>query len=166
MFKQTPALLRKILLDNNKQSITNVTSNPQGVNNRETISTAGDVHSISNRDKPLPEMDLMNDSVIYNRHDDDYDDEKVSISYNTEDEYEDEYSYTREETKSLYSNAPEEEQERLIELQLVNKHESYNVDDKLSNIYMKKYRRDDDTNELIEKGRILFGTRYNGPTQC
>lgn len=157
MFKQSPALLKKKLLANNKKNITNVTSSPQDFHvNREIVS-----HTVQEATEPFetPEIDLMDDSIVYNRHDT----SEPSTSYNTEED-EDAYSNYLEDTKSLYSNAPEDEQERLIELQVASRNDIINVDNRLSSIYLRRYKHEDDNNELIEKGRILFGLRYNGPT--
>ncbi|KAG2234621.1 hypothetical protein INT48_003429, partial [Thamnidium elegans] len=75
-------------------------------------------------------------------------------SYNTEEEDFD--------IKSLHSNDPEEELERLVEQQVVNKRISLNVDQELLDFYMNKYKQEEEVEENVHKGRMLFGESYNG----
>ncbi|GAA5805686.1 hypothetical protein HPULCUR_011209 [Helicostylum pulchrum] len=75
-------------------------------------------------------------------------------SYNTEEEDFD--------VKSLHSNDPEDELERLVEQQVINKRISLNVDQELLNFYMNKYKQEEEVDENIYKGRMLFGESYKG----
>lgn len=75
-------------------------------------------------------------------------------SYNTEEEDFD--------VKSLRSNDPEEELERCVEQQVASKRISFNVDQKLLDVYLNKYRQEEEVEEIVCKGRLLFGESYNG----
>lgn len=77
-------------------------------------------------------------------------------SYNTEEEDND--------IKSLHSNDnADDELQRLIELQAIDKRISFNVDQELLDMYMKQYKPEEEkVNESVRKGRILFGESYDG----
>jgi hypothetical protein len=109
-------------------------------------------------------IDLMDDSVIYNRGDNLAEAETTGSSYQTEEEEEGGFQqdYYEDDLKSVYSVDPEEEEERLAELQLVDKRISLNVDKGLLDAYMKKYKKEAEIDELVRKGRILLGDSYNG----
>lgn len=62
--------------------------------------------------------------------------------------------------KSLCSIDPEEELERLAETQAAPRRLSFNVDKELLNVYMKRYKGQEETDEVEEKGKILFGDKY------
>lgn len=65
--------------------------------------------------------------------------------------------------KSLYSNDgdPEEEVQRLAELQTLDRRISLNVDQEILDIYLKRYRQEEQLDEKIQKGKILFGDAYS-----
>lgn len=109
-------------------------------------------------------IDLMDDSIIYNENDDNTSRTKSAISYYTEDDRES----IENDIKSLYSNDPEDEQQRLAELQTIEKKKTHNVDQELLDVYMKKYKlehQEHTTNELNRSSQILFGQGYASKDQ-
>lgn len=94
----------------------------------------------------------MDDSVVYNENDDTTSRTKSVISAYTEEDDLD--------IQSLYSNAPEEEQQRLAELQTVKRKESHNVDEELLAFYAAKHKPEHTTDEVARNSQILFGSGY------
>lgn len=78
----------------------------------------------------------------------------IKSNCNTEDES------MEGDVKSLCSIDPEEELERLAETQVAPRRLSFNVDKELLNVYMKRYKGQEETDEVEEKGKILFGDKY------
>lgn len=99
----------------------------------------------------------MDDSVVYNENDDTTSRAKSAISANTEED-------DLVDVQSLYSNAPQDEQEQqLAELQTLERKESHNVDEVLLNYYATKHRSEHTTppDELLTRNsQILFGSSY------
>lgn len=88
------------------------------------------------------------------RHRNSITDADTKSNYNTEDES------MEGDVKSLCSIDPEEELERLVETQTVQRRLSFNVDKELLNVYMKRYKGQEEMDEIEEKGKILFGDKY------
>lgn len=111
------------------------------------------VTSISNE---VPSQSIRSTNSIIDLTDDSPQNNTNQSSYNTEEEDE-KYDF-----KSLYSIDPDEELQRLAELQTIDKRMSFNVDQELLDIYLKRYRQEEQLDKKIQKGRILFGDNYNG----
>jgi hypothetical protein len=165
ILRHSPALIKRKLLTNNKQQLPAIippntrtiatnTAESSMIVPTTTITSASQLSSTSN-------IDRMDDSVIYNKSEM-KSAKRSSGSFHTEEEEEEE-GYIDNDVHSLYSNDPEEEQQRLAELQAVDKRASYNADKELLNVYMKTYKQEQETtDELVEKAKILFGENYFG----
>ncbi|KAI8636510.1 golgi-body localization protein domain-containing protein [Parasitella parasitica] len=151
ILRHSPALLKKKLLTKNsrdKQVALKRTSNTTS-----KLSPSASLHS---------SVDLMNNSFIYSGDDDAYGaPTSRPVSIHGQDDIEDDG--IENDVKSLYSVDPEEEQQRLAELQTIEKKESHNVDQKLLDFYMQKYKPEHEshtTDELTKNSQILFGPGY------
>lgn len=166
ILRHSPALIKSKFITGNKQRMTSIstpstaavmtssaltTMTPTEYSKRK-VRTDSNASSSSN-------IDLMDDSVIYNRNDNSTEAETTASSYQTEEE---DVQNDSDDIKSLYSEDPEDMQERLIELQVLGKRISINVDKEIVDYYMKKYKGEDEVDELVKKGRILFGDSYSG----
>lgn len=154
--RHSPALLKKKLLTkNNREMPVTVVPVQRAVNTKSKQYSSASIRS---------NIDLMDDSIIYNENDDNTSRTKSAISYYTEDDRES----IENDIKSLYSNDPEDEQQRLAELQTIEKKKTHNVDQELLDVYMKKYKlehQEHTTNELNRSSQILFGQGYASKDQ-
>ncbi|OAC99376.1 hypothetical protein MUCCIDRAFT_84313 [Mucor lusitanicus CBS 277.49] len=150
ILRHSPALLKKKLLTKNSREPPAPSSVPvsRAISVKSKPSSSVSVHS---------SIDLMDDSVVYNENDDTTSRAKSAISANTEED-------DLVDVQSLYSNAPQDEQEQqLAELQTLERKESHNVDEVLLNYYATKHRSEHTTppDELLTRNsQILFGSSY------
>lgn len=151
--RHSPALLKKKLLTKNSRDLPAAPAAPT-IQRATSVKSqqSSTVHAHSN-------IDLMDDSVIYNENDDTTSRTKSVISAYTEEEEGDDLD-----VQSLYSNAPEEEQQqqRLAELQTIKRKESHNVDEELLAFYAARHKPEQTTDELTTRNsQILFGSSYH-----
>ncbi|CEP17090.1 hypothetical protein [Parasitella parasitica] len=151
ILRHSPALLKKKLLTKN-------TRDPPIALKRSLSTTSKPSSSVSVHSN----IDLMDDSFIYSENNDtNGTTTSRPVSIHRQDELEDDGIET--DVKSLYSVDPEEEQQRLAELQTIEKKKSHNVDQELLDIYMQTYKSEHEshtTDELTKNSQILFGPGY------
>jgi hypothetical protein len=171
ILRHSPALIKRKLLANSKQQLPATlpsTTRTIATNTAESsmiTDTAIDTTQLS----ASSSIDLMDDSIIYNKsdtklasvssHTEEGDDEDEDEDVDEEEDGDDE-GYIDNDVHSLYSNDPEEEQHRLAELEVNYKRTSYNADKELLQVYMKTYKQEQETDELAEKAKVLFGENY------
>ncbi|KAK4514538.1 proteinase B [Mucor velutinosus] len=144
ILRHSPALLKKKLLTKNSRELpTPSVPVSRAVSVTSKQSSSASVHS---------NIELMDDSVIYNEYDDTTSRTKSVISAYTEEDDVD--------VQSLYSNAPEDEQQHLAELQTIKGKKSHNVDEELLEFYAAKHRSEHTDDELARNSQILFGSSY------
>lgn len=147
ILRHSPALLKKKLLTKNSRELpvsTTPIQRAMSVKSRHSASIS--THS---------NIDLMDDSIIYNENDDTTSRSKSVISANTEEDGD-------LDVQSLYSNEPEDddEQQRLAESQTIERKESHNVDEELLDFYATKYKSEQTTDELARNSQVLFGSSF------
>ncbi|GAN10255.1 conserved hypothetical protein [Mucor ambiguus] len=143
ILRHSPALLKKKLLTKNSRELPAPAVPVSRVISVKSKQSSNSLHS---------NIDLMDDSVIYNENDDTTSRTKSVTSANTEEDDLD--------VQSLYSNAPEEEQQRLAELQTIERKASHNVDEVLLDFYAAKHKPEQTPDELTRNSQILFGSSY------
>ncbi|KAL7329844.1 Protein SABRE [Mucor circinelloides] len=147
ILRHSPALLKKKLLTKNSRELPVSTAPVQRAMSVKSKHSA----SISTHSN----IDLMDDSIIYNENDDTTSRSKSVISANTEEDGD-------LDVQSLYSNEPEDdnEQQRLAESQTIERKESHNVDEELLDFYATKYKSEQTTDELARNSQVLFGSSF------
>jgi hypothetical protein len=143
ILRHSPALLKNKLLSNNNKQPT-----PSSIHSSRAI--APSVRSMSST-----KINVRDDSSSVHKSGNTTDADTIKSSYNTEDES------LGDDVKSLNSVDPEEEAQRIAELQTSEKRLSFNVDKELADMYLKKYKKEEEqVDELEVKGKKLFGEKY------
>lgn len=143
-------MLKNKLLSNNKQSI----RTPNYAVSISSKITAPSIKSASSS-----RIDFRDDSSSTHQNGNTTDVDTIKSSYNTEDES------LGDNVKSLNSVDLEQEIELAVDSQASEKRLSFNIDKELVSVYLKKYREEEqEVDELVVKGKKLFGERYRRST--